>query len=429
MRIRLLLLFLLSLSFCFAQSKKRSTPPKVGDKINETITYYIDSVKTATFKFPDNSLSLIYKFNVPNGPNDNYDSVRKVVDQIYRLHRYFSPGRKHSRIICLIFVTNPDAAAMALRAQVSNWNKELSTEKVNTERVAFNFIRTWMMFIVKTSDVKPGSIMTAKKMSIVNEDGILQYSSSLGTFNYSGTPGTVKGKILTENQGKKLPVANAIVSMIHLGKRTGDSTVTDGYGDFELGVPEENTEYNIVVRPQNKEMDNIILATQSGQEISRLSKTGRIFEYKLIPAEIVTLTEMNEPEDITLMFKKFKARKDQELSVNENIHYGLGHYRVEPSAKVVLNKVVQILKENPNVVLEVVSHTDAQGEDKDNQILSEKRSASVIDYLISKGISASRLKAIGKGETEIRNRCGNGVDCSDKEHEYNRRTEFRFTKK
>jgi peptidoglycan-associated lipoprotein len=60
--------------------------------------------------------------------------------------------------------------------------------------------------------------------------------------------------------------------------------------------------------------------------------------------------------------------------------------------------------------------------------LSEKRSAFVIDYFVSKGIDRKRLSSIGRGETEIRNRCVNGIDCSDKEHEYNRRTEFKFSK-
>jgi outer membrane protein OmpA-like peptidoglycan-associated protein len=425
MKYRFLFLFLLVLSSSIAQTK---TILKPGVRFNETITYFIDSVKTGTFTLPDNSLALVYKFNAPGGGNDNYDSVRKVVDHVYRLHRYFSPGRKPSRIICLIFVKKVDAATIALRNQVSNWNKQLSNEKVNTERVAFNFIRPWTMFLVKDSAILPNSFLNLQKMSIIDNEGVLQYTSPLQTFNYNGKKGTVKGKLLTEKQGKKVPVANAMVSMVAEGKHVHDSVLTDGYGDFELGMPEENVTYDLIVKSNNKEIDNIILASQGGQEISRLNKVGGRFEYKLIPAEIVVLTEMNEPEDITLTFKKFKARTDNILSVNENIHYGLGQYKIEEPVKKTLDKVVQILKENPGVIMEVVSHTDAQGEDKENQNLSEKRSASVIEYFVSKGIAKERLKAIGKGESEIRNRCSNGVDCSDKEHEYNRRTEFRFTK-
>jgi outer membrane protein OmpA-like peptidoglycan-associated protein len=55
-------------------------------------------------------------------------------------------------------------------------------------------------------------------------------------------------------------------------------------------------------------------------------------------------------------------------------------------------------------------------------------SNAVVKYLIAKGINPEKLKAIGKGETEIRNRCANNVNCSDKEQEFNRRTEFKYVK-
>jgi outer membrane protein OmpA-like peptidoglycan-associated protein len=50
-----------------------------------------------------------------------------------------------------------------------------------------------------------------------------------------------------------------------------------------------------------------------------------------------------------------------------------------------------------------------------------------VDYIVSKGIDRSRLKAIGYGESKLLNRCGNDVKCSEAEHAKNRRTEFRIT--
>ena len=97
--------------------------------------------------------------------------------------------------------------------------------------------------------------------------------------------------------------------------------------------------------------------------------------------------------------------------------------------KKILDKVAAILAENSAIRLEVISHTDSQGDDKSNMELSEKRSLSVVTYLILIGVQQDRLTYKGKGETEIRNRCNNGIDCSDIEHGYNRRTEFRFYKK
>ena len=62
-----------------------------------------------------------------------------------------------------------------------------------------------------------------------------------------------------------------------------------------------------------------------------------------------------------------------------------------------------------------------------NLALSKKRAQFAVDYLISKGVSKTRLKAVGYGETKLLNKCGNNVDCTDEEHKINRRTEFKIT--
>ena len=64
-----------------------------------------------------------------------------------------------------------------------------------------------------------------------------------------------------------------------------------------------------------------------------------------------------------------------------------------------LNDLYQVLIENPNIVIELLAHTDARGRDDKNQILSQKRAQSCVDYLVSKGIAAERMVAKGMGET------------------------------
>ena len=99
------------------------------------------------------------------------------------------------------------------------------------------------------------------------------------------------------------------------------------------------------------------------------------------------------------------------------------------SDKELLNKMIMVLQNYAQYNILITSHTDSQGDEATNLKLSIKRAETVLNYLISKGISKDRLKSEGKGETQIRNRCINNVNCSDKEHEYNRRTEFKFTRK
>lgn len=77
-------------------------------------------------------------------------------------------------------------------------------------------------------------------------------------------------------------------------------------------------------------------------------------------------------------------------------------------------------------MLEVQSHTDATAGDEYNMELSQKRANTVVDYIVNKGIAKKRLTAKGFGETQLINRCANGVDCSDEEHRQNRRTVFKL---
>ena len=93
-----------------------------------------------------------------------------------------------------------------------------------------------------------------------------------------------------------------------------------------------------------------------------------------------------------------------------------------------LDKIIEAMKQNTALKLFISSHTDSNGDDAYNMTLSEKRAQKVMEYFIIEGIDKGRLMAKGFGETKIINRCGNGVDCSELEHQLNRRTEFKFTK-
>jgi len=420
--------------FCPAQTKTKAPGgPRAGDKIVESIPYMKDSAGSfyqRNFTFPNDAFTLLYRFGELNGTRDTYDSVYQMVLHVYRLNRYFGPRRKASRLTCYIFVKEANAEAIALKNQINAWTKAIGDSMVKTERAGYNFNRPWQVLFITDTKIKPKSILGAAKATVIAADGLVLESAPISAFKFKGKRGSVKGKILTEKQDKKLPVPNVMVTLLNLktGKEEQDSSRTDAYGDFEISVADESADYSIIVKSHGTEVDNIILATQAGQEISRLKRTERGFEYKLIPNDVVLLTE-KESEDISLVFSKFGGSKETDLKVSENILYALGQYKIEDAeSKRILDKVVKILKDNPKVTLEVISHTDAQGDDASNMTLSEKRSASVINYFVTRGVDKKRVKAIGKGESEVRNRCLNDVDCSDKEHEYNRRTEFKFTK-
>ena len=84
---------------------------------------------------------------------------------------------------------------------------------------------------------------------------------------------------------------------------------------------------------------------------------------------------------------------------DQNILYDFGKWELREESKPALEKLVDVLKNNPNITIELGSHTDKVGEAKANIILSQKRAQAVIDYLIEYGINKDRLTAKGYGES------------------------------
>ncbi len=106
----------------------------------------------------------------------------------------------------------------------------------------------------------------------------------------------------------------------------------------------------------------------------------------------------------------------------ENIYYDFDKANIRPDAAIELDKLYKIMQENPGMVIELSSHTDARGSDAYNMSLSQRRANSAVKYLIDKGIAKDRITAKGYGETKLTNECGNGIRCSDEKHQANRRT-------
>ncbi len=109
----------------------------------------------------------------------------------------------------------------------------------------------------------------------------------------------------------------------------------------------------------------------------------------------------------------------------ENIYYDYDKWDIRNDAKPTLNKLANILLQNPNINIILGSHTDCRGSEKYNQELSQKRAQSAVDYLTTMGVAPTRLRATGYGENVPAVDC-NCNACSDDEHQSNRRTTFRI---
>lgn len=108
------------------------------------------------------------------------------------------------------------------------------------------------------------------------------------------------------------------------------------------------------------------------------------------------------------------------------IFYELNSARLTAESRNVIDeKLFKLMTEKKRIKVEINSHTDSRDSDKYNMDLSQRRAQSVVDYLVSKGISSNRLIAKGFGETRLKEPCPNGVKCTEDQHAKNRRTEFR----
>lgn len=139
----------------------------------------------------------------------------------------------------------------------------------------------------------------------------------------------------------------------------------------------------------------------------------------------------NEPgvtkADLELEKERIKIKKGDDLFkvLNLNpIYFDLDKHNIRPDAAAELAKVHAVLVEYPTMKIDIRSHTDSRASHKYNENLSSRRAKSTSDWLVANGIERSRLTWKGYGETQLVNQCADGVECTEEEHQLNRRSEF-----
>lgn len=114
------------------------------------------------------------------------------------------------------------------------------------------------------------------------------------------------------------------------------------------------------------------------------------------------------------------------------IYFDLGKSIIRPDAALELDKIVKVMNENPNMVVELGSHTDCRSSAASNMSLSERRAKASADYIKKRITNPDRIYGKGYGETQLTNGCAcEGAvkpSCSEEEHQKNRRTEFKIIK-
>ncbi len=119
------------------------------------------------------------------------------------------------------------------------------------------------------------------------------------------------------------------------------------------------------------------------------------------------------------------GKTPDEVTFLLHIYYDFNQAYIREDAKPELEKLLATLENNTDLIIEIGSHTDSRGSYRYNNRLSQRRAESVVRWLTERGIDAKRLVAKGYGENVNVNNCSNNIPCSEKEHQFNRRTEFK----
>ena len=146
--------------------------------------------------------------------------------------------------------------------------------------------------------------------------------------------------------------------------------------------------------------------------------------FKSMPVKLSSIGVTNDTTVQVNIYLSPIPDENVELTL-KGIYYDLDKAEIRPDAAIVLDSLATILMNNPTLTIELASHTDSRADEAYNLKLSQRRAQSCVDYLVKKGIAKARLQAVGYGESKLINDCADGVDCSEEQHQENRRTTFR----
>ncbi|HEY1057060.1 MAG TPA: carboxypeptidase regulatory-like domain-containing protein [Emticicia sp.] len=226
--------------------------------------------------------------------------------------------------------------------------------------------------------------------SLKNRTSITMYLQKSKT-----PPPIIKGTIVAEvNQ---IPIEGATVTLENEKDGSIQTVVTGVDGKYEF-QPKKEGDYSVTAIK-----DKYAVNTENLGKVKPTKKGPKTFEQNL--------GLVGEGDIFRL----------------ENIYYNYGQFFIRPdAAKELEAKLVPLLRKYPEMRIEIRSHTDSRSSDAFNVKLSENRARAVVDYLITRGIEIARIEAKGYGESELLNNCENGVNCTEAQHQANRRTEFKI---
>jgi outer membrane protein OmpA-like peptidoglycan-associated protein/tetratricopeptide (TPR) repeat protein len=204
------------------------------------------------------------------------------------------------------------------------------------------------------------------------------------------------------NQETSLPQNNAKVTLFNSEMKEVGSQFTNEQGVYSFSDLECEKAYSIRVESKDFEVmeQRVVTSSTSGDKLIR---------------------DFN----ISSKYKKIDVGSDLTKNIPlKPIYFDTDKSNIRPDAEKELIIVLSVMNGFPNMKLAIKTHTDSRATSDYNIKLSERRAVSIMKWLIKNGISKNRLTAKGYGETQLTNNCSDGIECSEDEHQANRRSEF-----
>lgn len=217
----------------------------------------------------------------------------------------------------------------------------------------------------------------------------------------------------TKNRETSEVISHIKITVLNL--MTGERLIThsDQDGRYQLGI-DAGYEYKVVMESPHH-LKRFAWINYCNDTLDQHNK------YCFSGFNNVSLNEQGGVSGASVFLDKIELGKKFKV---DNIYYDYNKATIKSNALPNLRKVLYILRDNPQIIIELGSHADSRGSDAYNLDLSQQRADAAVEYIVRQGLKRSRIQSKGYGETVLVNHCKNGVDCPDELHGENRRTEF-----
>lgn len=223
------------------------------------------------------------------------------------------------------------------------------------------------------------------------------------------------GIVSTERFNTRVP--NAVLLFTHKESNRQVVVHSDLNGEYNICLPLEG-EYLLQVKREGFKPQFITTMAIRGKSVNNT--------IRLDPVELAATPTGTDAAKAEAQLAR--PLQDGYVITMDKIKFEPGRASLNRSFVQHLDAIVELMQRYPEMEIDLILHTDARGDAKTNQALSEERANNAKSYLVYRGIAADRIQPVGKGDTQPRNHCARGALCTDAEHEMNNRLEVRVRK-